>query len=136
MLKKKLKDTLKNKKGFTLAELLIVVAIIAILVAISVPIFTGKLESAKESTDKANERAAKAAAVNRYLDDQTGKTYYYDADKGELVDNTKAKTLVGYGKSSKYPVGQDKAAKDKIIKVDITAEGAVTVEWILPSTIQ
>ena len=30
----------KNKKGFTLAELLIVVAIIAVLVAISIPIFT------------------------------------------------------------------------------------------------
>ena len=30
-----------NKKGFTLAELLVVVAIIAILVAVSIPIFTG-----------------------------------------------------------------------------------------------
>ena len=29
----------KNKKGFTLAELLIVVAIIAVLVAISIPVF-------------------------------------------------------------------------------------------------
>ncbi|WP_205508076.1 type IV pilin protein [Eubacterium pyruvativorans] len=33
-----------NKKGFTLAELLIVVAIIAVLVAISIPIFTSQLE--------------------------------------------------------------------------------------------
>lgn len=29
-----------NKKGFTLAELLIVVAIIAVLVAIAIPVFT------------------------------------------------------------------------------------------------
>lgn len=29
----------KNKKGFTLAELLIVVAIIAVLVAVAIPIF-------------------------------------------------------------------------------------------------
>ena len=35
------------KNGFTLAELLIVVAIIAVLVAISIPIFTGQLEKAK-----------------------------------------------------------------------------------------
>lgn len=34
----------KNKQGFTLAELLIVVAIIAVLVAISIPIFSSQLK--------------------------------------------------------------------------------------------
>ena len=34
----------KRNKGFTLAELLIVVAIIAVLVAISIPIFKNQLE--------------------------------------------------------------------------------------------
>lgn len=37
----------KRKKGFTLAELLIVVAIIAVLVAISIPIFTLQLEKSQ-----------------------------------------------------------------------------------------
>jgi len=45
-----------NKKGFTLAELLIVVAIIAVLVAIAIPIFTAQLEKSRESTDVANAR--------------------------------------------------------------------------------
>jgi len=45
-----------NKKGFTLAELLIVVAIIAVLVAIAIPIFTNQLEKSREATDAANIR--------------------------------------------------------------------------------
>ena len=49
-----------NKKGFTLAELLIVVAIIGVLVAISIPIFTSQLEKAREATDAANIRSAYA----------------------------------------------------------------------------
>ncbi len=46
----------KNNKGFTLAELLIVVAIIAVLVAIAIPIFTSQLEKSREATDAANIR--------------------------------------------------------------------------------
>lgn len=44
-------------KGFTLAELLIVVAIIAVLVSISIPIFTSQLHKARVATDWANLRA-------------------------------------------------------------------------------
>ena len=56
-----------NKKGFTLAELLVVVAIIAVLVAIAIPIFTSQLEKAKEATDEANIRAAYAEVVTDKL---------------------------------------------------------------------
>lgn len=38
----------EKRKGFTLAELLIVVAIIAVLVAIGIPIFTSQLEKAEK----------------------------------------------------------------------------------------
>ena len=70
-----------NKKGFTLAELLVVVAIIGVLVAISIPIFTGQLEKAREATDAANIRAAYAAVSTDVLldskvdDDANGVTY-------------------------------------------------------------
>ena len=40
----------ENKKGFTLAELLIVVAIIGVLVAVSIPIFTAQLEKSRDAT--------------------------------------------------------------------------------------
>ena len=57
----------KNNKGFTLAELLIVVAIIAVLVAIAIPIFTAQLEKSREATDLANVRSAYAELVAQYL---------------------------------------------------------------------
>ncbi len=64
----------KNNKGFTLAELLIVVAIIAVLVAISIPVFTAQLEKAREATDAANLRSAYAEAMAAALEDNTGTT--------------------------------------------------------------
>ena len=51
---------LNNKKGFTLMEMLIVVAIIAVLVAIAIPVFNGALTKSKEAADVANIRAAYA----------------------------------------------------------------------------
>ena len=56
-----------NKKGFTLAELLIVVAIIAVLVAISIPIFTSQLEKSRDAVTVSNMRAAYAEATAAYL---------------------------------------------------------------------
>lgn len=58
----------RNQKGFTLAELLIVVAIIAVLVAIAIPIFASQLEKSKQATDAANIRAAYAEASVATLD--------------------------------------------------------------------
>ncbi len=60
-----------NKKGFTLAELLIVVAIIAVLVAIAIPVFTTQLEKSRESTDVANVRSAYAVVVSEALTQAT-----------------------------------------------------------------
>lgn len=56
-----------NKKGFTLAELLVVVAIIGVLVAISIPIFTNQLEKSREAVDLANVRSAYAELTTEYL---------------------------------------------------------------------
>ena len=61
------KKAKENKKGFTLAELLIVVAIIAVLVAISIPIFTSQLEKSRDAVTVANLRAAYAEASSEFL---------------------------------------------------------------------
>lgn len=53
----------KQNNGFTLAELLIVVAIIGVLVAISIPVFAKKKLKAQEAVDKANLRSAYAEVM-------------------------------------------------------------------------
>ena len=60
---------MKKSSGFTLAELLIVVAIIAVLVAIAIPVFTTQLEKAREATDMSSFRAAYAEAAAIALSD-------------------------------------------------------------------
>ncbi len=62
----------RNKRGFTLAELLIVVAIIAVLVAISIPIFSKQLEKSRESVDFANMRSAYAEVMVAAISDDAG----------------------------------------------------------------
>ena len=55
-----------NKKGFTVAELLIVVGIIAVLVGIAIPVFRHKAEKAKEAYDIYTMRQAASAAIDLY----------------------------------------------------------------------
>ena len=77
-----------EKKGFTLAELLIVVAIIGVLVAISIPIFTNNLRKARLATNQANARAAYAAALACYIEDPEKALTYglgtYDVASGQF----------------------------------------------------
>ena len=115
---------LMNKKGFTLMEMLIVVAIIVILVAISIPVFTSQLTKAKKATDDANERAAKGMATTMYLagdftfnEDGDDLVYLYDATNGKLVA------------TSESVKGYSQATDDKVIKVTITEDGDVSLAW-------
>lgn len=119
-----------NKKGFTLAELLIVVAIIAVLVAVSVPVFNSKLERAREATDIANMRAAKAAVAADYLNGDialSDSPVYYDADKGIIAKEKTGIKAYGQGtkvngKSSYTGYNTTSENKDKIIQITLTAD--------------
>ncbi|MDU5808533.1 MAG: prepilin-type N-terminal cleavage/methylation domain-containing protein [Finegoldia magna] len=64
---------LKNKKkGFTLLELLVVLAILAILIAIAVPVYKGQKEKAAITAHNANVRVLETA-VESYRQDHDGK---------------------------------------------------------------
>ena len=117
-----LRKKLKNKKGFTLMEMLIVVAIIVILLAIAIPAFNGSLRKARLAADEANVRSYYAEVlVNAMADDNyviptdtTLPTKYNDgkfqvkgakmAVSGDTADTFKITYTAG---SDTYTIGGD-----------------------------
>lgn len=87
-----LKAKLKKEGGFTLVEMLIVVAIIAILIAISIPMVSKALEKSRHAVDQANIRDAIALGnIELLTENLSGETEYkYVVDsashQGKLVD--------------------------------------------------
>lgn len=81
-MKEMIKKVRERREGFTMAELLIVVAIIAVLVAIAIPVFTSQLEKSRDAADAANVRSAYAEASAAYITatDGTAATYAYNVD--------------------------------------------------------
>lgn len=107
------------------------------LVAVSIPIFTAQLEKAREATDLANQRAAKAAAVAAYLEDTaTGeKVYYYNASTGSVASAKadtnefkygKGTTTVGNSGNTQDGYSPSTSYKDKCVKVTISPAKAAT----------
>ena len=62
----------KMNKGFTLMEMLIVIAIIAILIAIAIPTFNSALEKSRQKTDLANARSLKSLVIADFMADENG----------------------------------------------------------------
>ena len=66
-----LKMFMKNKKGFTLVELMVVVVIIGILVAIAVPVYNSVTTTAEQRAVEANLRTINGAIMQYYASGET-----------------------------------------------------------------
>ena len=114
-------NKIKNSKGFTLMEMLIVVAIIAVLVAIAIPTFTTSLNKARVAADAANIRSGYASVMAEILTDHletgttTGKVVYDLKKDGTVVtgtENTFGGDFVTQGKATAQNK-QDIAGQEK-----------------------
>ena len=123
---------LHSKKGFTLAELLIVVAIIAVLVAIAIPVFTSQLEKSREATDISNIRSAYAEVVAEYLASGADDPYYSEVslkqqqDGWQNKENNTLYTRVN-GTETAVTIADNIVGKSKTVYVNVAADGTVTV---------
>ena len=104
----------KNQKGFTLMEMLIVIAIIAVLIAIAIPTFTNALNKARVATDEANIRSGYASAMVELLtadEPNANKTYTLKTDGNVTGDATAYSTKGDATKVYKDPATVDIAGQ-------------------------
>ncbi|MDU7141144.1 prepilin-type N-terminal cleavage/methylation domain-containing protein [Finegoldia magna] len=102
---------LKNKKkGFTLLELLVVLAILAILIAIAVPVYKNQKEKAAITAHNANVRVLETA-VESYRQDNDGKLPD-KLDINELVNGKYIKSV------PKVPASENEKLKGKSYSIE------------------
>ena len=126
---------IKNNKGFTLIEIIVVLVILGIMVAAYIPSALGQVERANEAIDIENmQLAVKCARYyifnNKFKADTT---YYWDVISGDFVEE-KPEQAYGRGKETDggavyYLYDNHEETINKIISVRLNDAGDFEMEW-------
>ena len=112
-----------NKKGFTIVELVIVIAVVAILAAVLIPTFIGLMQTAKTSADiQLVTSLNKVMAMQEALDGKNGTMYnaLQDAkangyDLSKLTPTSEGNDIVWDQSTDRFALVNPKAATDRIL---------------------
>lgn len=142
-----------NNKGFSLVELIVVIAIMAVLVAVLAPQFTKYIDQSRKSNDAATVSgivtAVQVGLVDSEYSSSVNTTYIIDVTKtgtilyeGTVADGNKiesvgaesgSKTLADAIKDSCGDLGKlkvtAKAWTDIQVEIKVDAQGGVTVKY-------
>jgi type IV pilus assembly protein PilA len=123
-----LAQQLKSNKGFTLIELMIVVAIIGILAAIAIPNFLTYQKKAKTAEAKSNLGGIRSAEIAYFAEN----SYYVAATAYPTTTPTQAKTSWGAGPAAVTTVSATTAGT--FANVGFSPQGSVYYQYAVDST--
>ena len=117
-----------NKKGFTLIEMLVVIAIIAVLVSIVIPVVGNSTEKAKEAADAANIRSAIAKVTTKALSDGAASSETVKMTQGEAGFVSTDLTSIGGLDATQFALVHASTATNKpYVTISATAAGVISV---------
>lgn len=111
-----LREKLRNKKGFTLIEIIVVIVILAVLMAVAVPSVMSYMNEGQKARYQAVARTVLINAQTEYAKEVAERT---DIDKEETLINKVITTVNSKSYSN---------ATVKVTKIDLTGIGTTAVE--------
>lgn len=118
---------LKNNKGFTLVEVIVVAVIVAVLALVAIQLYQGYVKESRKNT--ADNLAASAAAFMQSVYNQTSDSSFSDLDGSGATTNWSKTTTGGNTVTFKCPKNAKIDVVNDSVKAEITGVFSETYAW-------